>query len=146
MGRNGGWVALSDDGRPIWEGVPKDLEDELIQSVPIKSIVLVLDAEDDYFLELEDGKAYTILQSHGMRRSTRMSIVYDQRVLTAYEGALATSGLNIIWMNWMDELSDVVNEYTRRTERRTIYRTHYEDGDRDEDEDEDEGEGEDNPW
>ncbi|KAG9027656.1 hypothetical protein FRB95_007554 [Tulasnella sp. JGI-2019a] len=75
MGRNGGWVALSDDGRPIWEGVPKDLEDELIQSVPIKSIVLVLDAEDDYFLELEDGKAYTILQSHGMRRSTRMSVV-----------------------------------------------------------------------
>ncbi|KAG8989874.1 hypothetical protein FRB94_013942, partial [Tulasnella sp. JGI-2019a] len=130
MGRNGSWVVLSDDRPPMWEGIPKDLEDQLMQSVPIKSVALALDAEDEYFLEYENGQAYMILPNlwHETINSHLQDVdanaladIYGQQALNIQKVALATAELKATQMcaratlQGLDAMSDALGGYTTRT-------------------------------
>ncbi|KAG8983749.1 hypothetical protein FRB93_007064 [Tulasnella sp. JGI-2019a] len=143
MGRNGSWVILSDD-KSMWQGVPKALAERLAQSDPIKSVVLALDDENEFFLEYEDGRFLMILPK-AWHETINSHIEGDEEASNAEEVALAAAKLRATKMELkailqgQQAISDIVNGYSR-TECRTRYRTRYEEDDENENEDENEDE------
>ncbi|KAF9524036.1 hypothetical protein CPB83DRAFT_644988 [Crepidotus variabilis] len=61
FGKDGSWVLTIEGKKPMWDGVPKDLEERLRGSDTIATVALALDAEDEYFMEYEDGGIWMII-------------------------------------------------------------------------------------
>ncbi|KAG8983950.1 hypothetical protein FRB94_005196 [Tulasnella sp. JGI-2019a] len=130
----------------MWQGVPKALAERLAQSDPIKSVVLALDDEHEFFLEYDDGRFLMILPK-AWHETINSHIEDDQEASNVEEVALAAAQLRAArqtakeTMVRMDAVFEAINAFPGGKQYRTEYRTRYEN--EDDDEDDDEGEEED---
>ncbi|KAG9020866.1 hypothetical protein FRB95_003329 [Tulasnella sp. JGI-2019a] len=148
MGHDGSWVILSKDKKPMWEGVPKDLEERLKQSDPIKKVILALDDKEEYFMEYEDGRTWMIIphewhptvkphlddiDTDAITRALLADPVHQralaaQRVACAAAVASAAQMSAMTTLRGMDDAADIATGTYRETEWRNTYRTDYDDG------------------